>query len=47
VVAGAVIGHFFTAFLYDAFMGLKIEDCLGIQVDTTRRGFVLEINIRF
>ena len=43
VLAGMAIGHFFGAFITDAFLGLDYEDGAGATVEASRDGFKLTI----
>jgi len=43
VLAGAAIGHFFSAFCADAFLGLEDEASLRPVLDLSRRGAVLHL----
>ena len=43
VLAGMAIGHFFGAFITDAFLGLDYKDGTGVTVEASRNGFKLAI----
>ena len=43
VLAGMAIGHFFGAFISDAFLGLDYEGGAGVTVEPSRDGFKLAI----
>lgn len=47
VLAGMAIGHFFGAFMTDAFLGLDYKDGAGVTVEPSRKGFKAAIFWRY
>jgi hypothetical protein len=47
VLAGAALGHFITAFIYDAFMNLDKDPAVDVAFSATGRGAALQLAIRF
>ena len=47
VLAGAALGHFLSAFIHDAFMGLAEGDKLGIYILPSKHGGMIELSFGF
>ena len=47
VLAGAALGHFLSAFIHDAFMGVPEDDRLGVSVLPSRHGGMIELSFGF
>ena len=47
VLVGAGLGHFFSAFIHDAFMGLPEPKRLGLYVSPTRHGVMVGLSFGF
>ena len=47
VLVGAGLGHFFSAFIHDAFMGLPEPKRLGLYVSPTRHGVTVGLSFGF
>jgi hypothetical protein len=47
VLAGAALGHFLTAFIYDAFMNLPKDSRLDVAISPTDGGATMQVAIRF
>jgi membrane-associated phospholipid phosphatase len=44
VLAGAAIGHFLSAFIYDAFIGLPEHERLGLYVLPSKHGVMIGVS---
>ena len=47
VLAGAALGHFLSAFIYDAFIGLPEHRRLGIYVEPNKHGAMVGLSFGF
>ena len=47
VLAGAAIGHFLTAFIHAAFLGLPLDGSVTLEVDPTREGTMVSVGLSF
>jgi hypothetical protein len=47
VLAGAALGHFISAFIYDAFMGVPEDERLGLYVSPSRHGAMIGVSFGF
>jgi membrane-associated phospholipid phosphatase len=47
VLAGAALGHFLSAFIYDAFMGLPEHRRLGIYIEPSKHGVMVGLSFGF
>ena len=47
VLVGAALGHFLSAFIYDAFMGLPEHERLGLYVSPTKHGVMIGLSFGF
>jgi membrane-associated phospholipid phosphatase len=47
VLAGAALGHFLSAFIYDAFMGVPEDERLGLYVLPSKHGVMIGLSFGF
>jgi len=47
VLAGAALGHFLSAFIYDAFMGVPEDERLGLYVSPSKHGAMIGVSFGF
>ena len=47
VLAGAALGHFLSAFIYDAFMGVSEDERLGLYVLPSKHGVMIGLSFGF
>jgi hypothetical protein len=47
VLAGAAIGHFLTAFIHDAFLGLPEDSMFGFVIFPLKSGAMTELRFAF
>ena len=47
ILAGAAIGHFLTAFIQDAFLGLPLDGPVNLEVEPVDHGATLSVGISF
>jgi hypothetical protein len=47
VLAGAALGHFISAFIYDAFMRVPEDERLGLYVSPSRHGAMIGVSFGF